>query len=80
MNNPTIRITNKNAQETRVHHFVTDASSLGLPPGVFPALIESDLGNGLDFERIRPQRVGEQLLAVHYRQIFGALTLCVFND
>jgi hypothetical protein len=62
--------------ETEVHRFVTEASTLGLSPGSFPALLETELGNGLPFTRQRTRPDG----SVIYQQHFGCVQLVVFND
>jgi hypothetical protein len=61
--------------EHEVHQFSVEASSLGWPPGEFPNLIETDLGNG---ERMVLTGLTGQ--AATYHQQFGCITLSVWND
>jgi len=70
-----IKITTQNATETRVHHWTTEASCLGLPVGKFPQQIETDLGNGQPFlcTSVTAERAT-------YRQNYGCLELTIYND
>lgn len=63
--------------ETETHKFIVDASVLGLAPGHWPKTLETDLGNGLPFKRVRalPDDAG-----VLYCQEFGCIQLTVLND
>jgi hypothetical protein len=68
-------VTRNDAFETDVHTFVTEASTLGLAPGVWPPFMLTDLGNGKPFvlETCR----GDVRI---YRQVFGCIFLHVLND
>ena len=57
------------------HVFYTEASDLGLPVGKFPKFIETDMGNGQPFSF---NKYGGDIIT--YYQVFGCLTLRVFND
>ena len=70
------KVTEQNAIEVEVHRFVTDASDLQLPVGVWPQTLETNLGNGEPFVKI-------QLFdgsCVKYLQRYGCVALIVFND
>lgn len=62
--------------ETEPHHYVTEASTLGLPPGSYPERLETDLGNGLPLLRVRRSADRAWL----YRQDLGCVDLVVFDD
>jgi hypothetical protein len=66
--------------ESRLHHFVAEASSLELAPGDWPRTIETNRGNGQPFVMIGVARQDGELVAVEYRQACGCITLTVFND
>jgi len=70
-----------NCTETRPHHYVAEASDMGLPPGEWPTAIITYLGNRQPFvfERAEHDAEGE-LRAVHYNQQLGCVTLTVYND
>lgn len=70
------RVTKHNASETSLHTFVTEASTLGLPPGKFPRTIETDLGNGQPFHYQFTNGDG----ALVYFQALGIITLHLLND
>ena len=62
--------------EDRTHHFVAEASDLGLAPGVVPNVINvSGCGNGQPFFL---QYAGEQ--AFMYKQQLGCVGLTIYND
>lgn len=64
------------AVEVSPHMFVIDASTLGLPPGVWPETVTTQsLGNGLPFIKC-----DERADAVIYRQVLGAAELHILND
>lgn len=58
-----------------IHKYVTDASALRLPPGSFPNLIGTSVGNGQPFYLDR--FIGED---AQYKQNCGCITLLVFNS
>jgi hypothetical protein len=64
-----------------VHQFMTDASSLRLPPGCFPNQMKTDLGNKQPFvlDRLLDAQDGDCSGAV-YKQSCGCITLLIFND
>lgn len=62
--------------EEKVHQFITEASSLGLPAGSFPVLLQTELGNGLPLLRWRRQPDD----SVIYTQQYGCVVLVVLND
>lgn len=70
-----MKVTTRNAVESRVHHWSADASDLGLPVGEFPQQIGTDLGNGQPFicTSVNVERAT-------YWQTHGCLELTVFND
>lgn len=67
-------------QETQLHHFVAEASTIGLPPGTFPHRLDVDIGNGRPFYRSYSVDRDGDLTGVVYRQEFGCVELHVFND
>jgi predicted metalloenzyme YecM len=62
-------------REHECHAFSAEASQLGWPPGEFPNLLETDLGNG---RRMVLTSLTEQVATYH--QQFGCITLSVWND
>jgi len=75
-----LNVTHHNTTESRPYHFVTEASLLGLPPGSFPELLPTQLGNQLPFEFQRFERTAGELVAACYFQRNGCVTLAVLND
>lgn len=73
-------ITRDNAQEQFVHGWAACASDIGLPVGEWPASIPTTLGNRQPFLRVRIEREGDEVWAVHYRQALGCISLAIFND
>lgn len=70
-----------NTHECSDYAHVTDASQLGLPPGEWPATIETEMGNQMPFTRSAVSRTDDgEIVEVIYRQQFGILRLHVFND
>ena len=57
-----------------------EASSLRLPPGQWPALIRTDLGNGQPFIVQHPELQDGELVCVRYKQQLGYLTFVIWND
>jgi hypothetical protein len=68
-------ITAKQVTETELHTFSVEASTLGWPPGHWPARVETDLGNGQALTLIRLDDTG-----AHYDQPFGCIRVTVWND
>lgn len=57
------------------HRFSIEASTLGLPVGVFPQRIETFMGNGQPFVRVLTNDEGAR-----YEQSLGCISLTIFND
>lgn len=55
--------------------FITEASTLGLKPGVVPTRLHTDMGNTRDFIL---QRYDEEKFV--YEQQWGCISLHVYND
>lgn len=72
-----VDLSNATASGTQAHTFHAEASDLRLPPGAWPRLLDTKLGNGRPFVK---QQVYSEDGSVMYRQEFGSLTLIVFND
>lgn len=70
-------VTNENASEEKLHHWVTEASTLGLRPGEVPSSMETDLGNRRPFLLVEHRVQGSAWM---YQQEFGCIFLTVFND
>jgi hypothetical protein len=68
------KITNENAHEFECMKFSTEASMLDLPPGRFPSLIDTSLGNGQPFRFMRYADGAAQ-----YLQVMGCIQLLIFN-
>ena len=71
--------------EHEPHRFAAFASDLcdhGFGVGQWPDQIDTELGNGQPFVKSRHEisEDGEDLVAVNYTQLFGCITLRVFND
>lgn len=62
--------------EFELHHFVVEASTLGLAPGQWPASIETDMGNGQPFVLGVVMSDGTHI----YQQALGCIALHVLND
>ena len=63
------------------HHFITEASTLELPPGWFPISLETKIGNGQNFQFVSTTRTpDEAIVHVDYRQEFGCAHLRIIND
>lgn len=76
MPTPAIFASRDLCQEARIHEFVVEASGLRLPPGVWPAELPTDLGNGRPFIRVYPDCEGGWV----YSQANGCISLHVLND
>lgn len=63
--------------EARAHQFVTEASSAGFPPGIWPRVftVTPSIGNGKEFTQI--SRSQDEHV---YKQVLGCVTIRVFND
>lgn len=73
-------VTSVDVFELEAHRFCAEASTLGLPPGSFPKVIETTLGNGQPLVRESAEHSGGELVAVNYWQTFGCVCLRVLND
>jgi hypothetical protein len=72
-----LKVTALNATQVSAHHYLADASDLGLAPGAIPLLIHTDLGNGQAFLLTSsPFRSGP----LRYAQANGILSLEVADD
>ena len=67
-------IDSTNAHEVDAGHFVTDASDLGIPPGVVHRRIATTLGNKQPFILTQYDSMSFQ-----YMQDSGCITLCIYN-
>lgn len=69
--------------EMKPHRFTADASELGFRPGHFPEqfTVLPKFGNGLDFKlyEVLCDRNGD-VSSIQYAQIYGCITITVFND
>ena len=72
-----ITINEDNASENKPFSWSTFASDLGLRPGQFPEMLETELGNGRPFVRCSVSPDGS---VVMYRQDLGCCNLHVYND
>ena len=61
--------------EYEVHRFSVFASDVGIPPGLPPVKIDTNLGNGQSFALTRANDERWE-----YAQVFGCITLTVYND
>jgi len=64
------------AHEQETHCWFAEASTLEFPPGLWPKRIETKLGNGQPFLLRRVDEDGTR----HYNQVFGCISLTVWND
>jgi hypothetical protein len=71
-----VKVTRDQVTETETFRFVTEASTIGLPPGNFPRTLETDLGNGQPLVR----QDGGMERGVRYRQLLGCISVIIFND
>lgn len=63
--------------EVSPYHFVTDASDINFRVGFAPRRIRTNLGNKQDFVF---SKMDEEHRFVVYKQLYGCLTLKVYND
>ena len=70
-----IFISSKCVQRMRCNEFAADASELRWPPGFFPDIVATDLGNAQPLVKVQqsPQ-------CVKYAQLSGETFLVVYND
>jgi len=68
-------ITASQVEEVEAHRFIADASDLQWPPGYFPEVLDTSLGNKLPF-----YRVSLTAQAAKYEQHSGCISLTVLND
>lgn len=66
--------------EIQPHLFEADASDIGLPPGVFPTMILTTIGNGQPLVAKTKKVRGGDVLYVRYAQQLGCVELLVHND
>lgn len=72
-----IKVNYADVFEVSLHHFQAEASTLGLPPGKWPAQITTDdMGNKQAFHFVRRTECGSHV----YHQMLGCLELVVVND
>jgi hypothetical protein len=72
---PFIELGRDQVREHAPHQFVACASDLGWPPGMWPASVGTDIGNGHPFVLHSTQESHAT-----YVQNFGCVTLDVLND
>jgi hypothetical protein len=70
------KATTNNCHESSVGHFVTEASTLGIPVGQAPSSIPTSLGNKQDLLLVAVDPTNN----LYYKQEFGVVRLVVFND
>lgn len=58
------------------HHYIIEASTLGLRPGQWPGAINTTMGNGQPLHQVRRLPDG----GVRYGQAFGVVYVDVLND
>ena len=75
-----VTINHGDATEVKTHVFYMEASSLQLPPGTWPQLIETSLGNGRPFVLSDVIIEDDELIAKVYRQELGCISLHLLND
>ena len=67
--------------ENATHRFTVFASDLALKPGVWPAMIETDLGNGMPFLKVNPVHDDfSRFVAYRYLQSNGCISLEIINS
>ena len=71
------RVNRSQVEEDSAHEFSVEASQLGWPPGYWPTVLATDLGNGQNLVLISVASISE---ASVYQQAAGCVTLTVFND
>lgn len=71
-----MKIDRSMVSEVTPHVFVTEASTLRCRPGVFPTVIDTDMGNGCRLLLTRRREDGAHV----YTQLLGCLVLIVHND
>lgn len=71
-----ITVTRELALDAGSARFIAEASELGLPPGVWPCEVATDLGNGRPCKLIGVQPDGTHV----YRQEFGVTRIAILND
>lgn len=69
----------EHCQEWQLHSFSADASELGLQPGNFPEEMQTSMGNGNVFIKTKENKVGWNITYADYTQLWGNITLRVFN-
>ena len=77
----TAYIAQEHLTEVSPASFYAEASEIGLPPGVFPDTIMTEVGNHQHLNRIRDLLDYDgQFLGMVYTQAFGNLKVVVLND
>jgi len=74
-----MKINRNEVFEFKTHQFMTEASTIGLPPGEFPDSIETDMGNGMPFVKSRTDGM-DDIWSVFYLQELGCIGLQIVND
>jgi len=69
-------VTAKNTTEAGGYRFLTEASTIGCPPGCVPEKLATTLGNGQPLTRVEIDEDG----TAHYRQDLGCVRLILIND
>ena len=73
-------ITHHQCEEIEPDRFISDASTVGLKPGVWPMLISTVMGNELPFQRQEAEKYKGEITSVHYSQLLGCIHLEIMND
>lgn len=66
--------------EVEPHHFVAEASDLQLPPGTFPSVLTTTLGNRQPLRAVHVEKRDGDLMWIDYHQDLGCVSLRIFND
>lgn len=73
-------ITYAHVTETKPHQFRTEASTIGLAPGEWPALINTEIGNRQPLYRKSALKRDGEIIYVVYTQAMGCIDVIVLND
>lgn len=77
---PHVNYDNVFPSEKSPYEYTAEASELGLPPGQWPYLMTTTMGNGMPFVRTTKKVLNDDLIYVRYQQSNGVLDLIVYND